>query len=189
MDQQLGIVLEPAAQGAEIAVMTVPHSDHIVAAEENHHLAGLDDLTGRCEFVMLDVPHGLENGEEHVVVAFELGPLVRLDRVLDGERVQVEPFCDAGELNLVRLVQADPDESPVGLYVGHGFVVAASASYPAAVAVDGTVDDSVVANVEGGIHAHRRATYRSAQVTDHGHGDAPYVLRRGHPGALGGQRT
>ena len=44
------------------------------------------------------------------LVALELGPLVGLDGVLDGERVQPEDVGDLGDLVLGRLVQADPDE-------------------------------------------------------------------------------
>ena len=39
---------------------------------------------------MLDVGDGLEDGEERVVVPLQLGPLVRVHRVLDGQRVQAE---------------------------------------------------------------------------------------------------
>jgi hypothetical protein len=55
---------------------------------------------------MLDYPHGLENGEEHVVVAFELGPLVRLDRVSTASGCR-STVLRCRRLNLVRLVQAD----------------------------------------------------------------------------------
>ena len=62
---------------------------------------------------MLDVVDGLEDGEQGVVVALQLGPLVGVDGVLDGQRVQPELLGDTGEFGLGRLVQPDPDEAAV----------------------------------------------------------------------------
>ena len=63
---------------------------------------------------------GLQHEEERVAVDLELGPLMRLDRVLDGELVEVELASHRVELVLGRLVQAEPDErlgaeGPVGV--------------------------------------------------------------------------
>ena len=44
------------------------------------------------------------------LVALELGPLVGVEGVLDGQRVQAELLLDGRQLLLARLVQADPDE-------------------------------------------------------------------------------
>jgi hypothetical protein len=63
-----------------------------------------DDLLG------LDVAGRLQHREHGVVVDLELGALVGLDGVLDGELVEVELAPDRVELGLVGLVQADPDE-------------------------------------------------------------------------------
>ena len=60
---------------------------------------------------MLDVPHGLDHQEQRVVVAFELRPLVRFERVLYRQLVQPEGVGDALDLVGIRLVQPDPDES------------------------------------------------------------------------------
>ena len=53
-------------------------------ADEHVDLAGLDGV------LLVDVPERLEDEEQRVVVALELGPLVGVDGVLDGQRVQVE---------------------------------------------------------------------------------------------------
>ena len=44
------------------------------------------------------------------LVPLELGPLVGVEGVLDGQRVQPELLLDRRQLRLARLVQADPDE-------------------------------------------------------------------------------
>ena len=49
-------------------------------------------------------------GEEGVaVVAVELGPLVLLDGVLDGEPVQAELVGELGEVRFGRFTEVDPD--------------------------------------------------------------------------------
>ena len=53
-------------------------------ADEEVDLAGLDGV------VLVDVPERLQHQEQAVVVALELGPLVGVERVLDGEGVQAE---------------------------------------------------------------------------------------------------
>ena len=88
----------------QLAALAVPHGHHEVVADEHVDLAGLDRV------VLVDVPERLEHQEQAVVVALQLGSLVRLDRVLDGQRVQAEGVGDVGELGLGGLVQADPDE-------------------------------------------------------------------------------
>ena len=46
---------------------------------------------------------------------------MRLDRVLHGERMQIEELGDIGELRVRRLVQPEPDESAAGpAHVVHG---------------------------------------------------------------------
>ena len=60
--------------------------------------------------VRLDVARGLEDDEQRVAVHVELRALVRLDRVLDRQLVQVELAPHRVELVLGRLVEADPDE-------------------------------------------------------------------------------
>ena len=83
----------------------VPDRDHEVVADEHADLAGLDRV------VLVDVPERLEHQEQALVVALELGPLVRRDRVLDGQRVQAErPRRPSASSASVGLVQADPDE-------------------------------------------------------------------------------
>ncbi len=102
--QQLGVLLELATHAAQLAGLAVAHGDDVVVAEEDQDLAELDDL-GR-----VDVASRLEDDEDHVGEDLELGALVRVDRVLHGQRVQVELAADRLELLLGGLVQADPGE-------------------------------------------------------------------------------
>jgi hypothetical protein len=57
-----------------------------------------------------DVADRLEDGEQHVVIPLELGSVVRVHRVFDGELMKAKRIGDAGDLVIVRLVQTDPDE-------------------------------------------------------------------------------
>ena len=73
---------------AQHVAVAVPDGHDEVAPEEDGDLGDVDDL------VVVDVPHRLEDGEHDVAVDLELGPLVRLDGVLDGERRQPERLGD-----------------------------------------------------------------------------------------------
>ena len=75
--------------------------------DEDQDLAGLDELFG------ILVGHGLEHDEERIAVVLELWALVRLQRILDRELVQVELRADSLELLDGRLDEADPDERVV----------------------------------------------------------------------------
>jgi hypothetical protein len=56
---------------------------------------------------------GLDDDEEGVAVELDLRSLVRFDRVLDGQLVQVELAGDRLELPGAGLVDAEPDETVV----------------------------------------------------------------------------
>jgi hypothetical protein len=92
-------------------VLAVPHGDHVVRPDEDHDLAGVDDLAGRGQPVVLHVPGGGQHHEQDVVVALELGPLVGVDGVLDGQRVQPVVLGDGAQLVLGRRVEPEPDEA------------------------------------------------------------------------------
>src|SRR4051794_10283383 len=141
--QQLALVLQPAPQLGQAAVVAVPHGDHIVLAEEDHDLAGVDDLAGGGEVLVLHVPRRLEHHEQVVVVALQLGPLVGLDGVLDRQGMQPVPLGDRVQLGLGRLVEPQPDEAPGRAGLGEG-VVGGGARLPPAVHVPRAVDDRVV---------------------------------------------
>jgi hypothetical protein len=83
----------------------MPDRDDEIRPEEHHHLARRDDLPGGRRLAVADVADGLEHHEQRVVVALQLGPLVGVHRVLDGELVQAEDVRDAGDLLGVGLVQ------------------------------------------------------------------------------------
>ena len=81
--------------------------DDEAGVDEEHQLADLDHLLG------VDVAGGLDDDEEGVAVELELGPLVRFDRVLDRQLVEVESAGDLPELLRRRFEHAEPDEGPV----------------------------------------------------------------------------
>ena len=87
--QEIGVGLEVQAHVVQRAALAVADGDHEARAEEDHHLADLDEL------LAVDVARGLEHDEERVAaVDLELGPLVGVDGVLDGQRVQLEVPAD-----------------------------------------------------------------------------------------------
>lgn len=88
------LLLEVVAGVAEGRAAAVTHRDHEVGADEDVDLAGLDSV------VLVDVPECLEDEEQAVVVLLELGSLVRDDRVLDRERVELEGLGDLGQLDV-----------------------------------------------------------------------------------------
>ncbi len=165
--------LQALADGAERAVAAVPDGDDEVIAGERHQLAGLHDLARRGELLVLHVAHGLEDGEQYVVVPLHLGALVRVHGVLDGERVQAEQLGEPGELLLRRFVQADPDE-PVARLADppQRLLDLGAAVLPGTVHVDHAVDHRAaergagrVTQIDGPPVA---ATHGPAQVAEHG---------------------
>ena len=149
---RVGAELEQRGGGFEFpphpcqpAVLAVPDRHHEVGADEHHDLAGLDDLPGLGHRLVLDVVHRLEDHEQRLVVALQLGPLMGVHRVLDGQFVQAEHVADGLHLVFVGFVQADPHERVPAL--GFEFVhlvqrsgVGVLAGQPLAVDVDGAVD-------------------------------------------------
>jgi hypothetical protein len=126
----------------QAAVVAVADRHDEVRADERHDLAGLDQLGGRGGLVVLDVGHGLEHHEQRVLVALQLGPLLRRDGVLDGQLVQAVGLGDGRDLVVGGLVQPDPHEPLAALAdLVDGLVVAESPVEAHAVDVDGAVDD------------------------------------------------
>ena len=126
-------------------MVAVADGHHEVGPDEHHDFAGLDDLAGQRHRLVLDVVDRLENQEQGVVVALEFGSLMGVHGIFDGQRVQIENFCDRLHLMVVRLMQTEPDEG--GLAAGIEFAglveggsVGVLARQPGAVDVDGAVD-------------------------------------------------
>src|SRR6185503_14103232 len=154
-----GAALEFRAYRSERAQVAMAHRDHVVRADEQHQVAGLDDLAGLGQLRVLDVPRGAHYEERHRAVGLDLRPLAALDRVLDRELVELEDVLDVVG---PRLVQTEPHERVVVL-AGGGQRVAIGplAGQPDAIDVHGTVDDAFavgVARLAGrrGVTRHRR---------------------------------
>lgn len=176
LGQLLRVGFQALAQRAQRAVASVPYGHHEVGPGEDHDLAGVDHLAGGGQFLVLDVGDGLEDGEEDVAVLLDLGALVGVDGVLDGERVQAEQVGDAGELRLGGLVQAEPDEAATAVlaYPGDGLLHAGGGLLADPVAVDDAVDDGGSERGAGRVaEVHLASAARQpgdpAQVADHRH--------------------
>ncbi len=162
-----GVGLEGGADAGERVERAVADRDDEVVADEDHDLAGLDVRR------RVDVAQRLEDDEEGVVVALDLGPLPAGEDVLDGERVELELLVDHVELGLVRVVEADPEEvvgPPVDRSAVEG-VAEVEAAATLAVVVARLVHD------HGAIAPHRRppptiCAWPSASSSRHGHSTA-----------------
>ena len=82
--EQLRVALEALAHVVQVAGLAVADRDHEVLSREHEDLPQLHDL------VRVDVAGGLEHEQHHLAEHLELRPLVRVDGVLDRERVEVE---------------------------------------------------------------------------------------------------
>ena len=82
----------------------MPQRDHEVGADEQVQLAEFDLLD------VVEVAGGPEHDEQGVAVAFELRALMGLDRVLDGELMQLElrgertQFALVGRYNPIQVI-------------------------------------------------------------------------------------
>ena len=166
--EQVRLRLEVGPDRARGRPVTVADRDDEVAADEEHQVAGLDDLAGLGELDVLDVAGGPHHQERHLAVLLDLGPLPALDGVLDRELVQLEHGRDVDQILRAGLVQAEPDERvlvrPGG---GQRLGVGALARLAGAVDVDRAVDDRV-AGPDGG----RGGGHRGGRPEDPG--DGPY---------------
>lgn len=165
----------------------MPYGHHEVGAREDHDLAGVDDLAGLGEFGVFDVGHRLEDGEQDVAVLLDLRPLVGVDGVLDGDRVQPEQLGDPRELRLGGFVQPQPDEAMTAVTTasadpGDGLLDAGRGLLALAVAVDDAVDHRGAERRAGRVAEVHPAspppcqTGDFAQVVDHRHA---VLLERG----------
>src|SRR3546814_20453897 len=100
-----------------------------MAAKEDRGLARLDriavEIGGACD------------DEKLVAIDVGFGELVRLQRVLDRERVEAETLRDALELARRRFVEAEPEEIALGAFVGTRLVGAEGAGEVSPVVVGG----------------------------------------------------
>ena len=137
MPEQVGVRLEVQAHVVQRAALAVADRDHEALADEDHDLADLDEL------VAVDVAGGLEHHEQRVAaVDLELGALVGVDGVLDGQRVQLEVLAHRLDHARAGVVQPDPHEAVlagVGL-AQRGLELDAPAQALAAL-VEAAVDD------------------------------------------------
>lgn len=106
--EQIVVPFESPAHRREVRRLAVPDRHHEGRADEHVQLAEFDGLR------RVEVASRLQDDEQRVVVPLELGPLVGLDGVFDGQLVQAELAREGLELAAVRAVETDP-RHPVGL--------------------------------------------------------------------------
>jgi hypothetical protein len=140
----------------------VSDGDDEVRPGEDVQLAELHALLG------VEVTGGAEDREEQAVVALELGALVCLDGVLDGELVEGELGSDRVQLLRRRAVEPDPAHAVLIAEQFVGDVQGGRLGVAVSVDVDGVLDNSHecgslqvgARGSEGGV---RRRTNRARQ--------------------------
>ena len=100
--QEVGPRLQAAPDLPHAGHLGVPDGDHEVLAGEDVQLTELHGLG------FVEVPGGPEHGEQVVAVAFQLGPLVGRNGVLNGELVKAELRRDGGHFRFGGPVEPDP---------------------------------------------------------------------------------
>ncbi len=100
--EQVRRLLHASPHRRQIGGRAMADRDHEVRADEDVEFAEVD-LLGRVQ-----VTGRAQDDEERVAVAFQLGALVCLHRVLDRERVQVELGGQREKFGLGRAGQPDP---------------------------------------------------------------------------------
>lgn len=59
----------------------------------------------------VDQLRGVDHHEQRIAIALGLGPLMRLERILDRQVMQAELFLKFAQHRFLRLVQTNPDEA------------------------------------------------------------------------------
>ena len=111
------------------------------AVAHRHQIARADEQVGLAKTDMaVDGLRGVDGDEQRVAVRLDLGPLVRVVRILDREIVQAEFLLQLAQDAFSGLVQADPDETAVvdGEYVADR--VEGNVATTAAASIGGTGD-------------------------------------------------
>ena len=119
----------------KIGGLAVADGDHEVRPGKDVYFSELDRLG------LVDITSRAQDAEQRGAVPLELGALVCVHGVLDGELVKVELAGDVGELRVGRAVETDPD-GPAALATESCHlrdVRRVDGSDP--FAVDGTIDD------------------------------------------------
>lgn len=148
LGQQVRHVLAALAHRRVRRRRPVPHRDQEVAPDEQVRFA-------EDHLALLHLRR-VQHDEERVAVGLQLGALVGLAGVFDGEVVQVEFLLHAGEHGVVRLVQAQPDEGARRVqHIADG--LDRQVALAPAVAIQRAVDHHGHASVSGGVSALRPA--------------------------------
>ena len=103
----LGLGLGARPDVLEAVRRLAAHRQHVVATDEDGHFAD-DEVAVRVGRVDVD---RLQHGEHARPVFLDLGPLVALPRVLDGEFVQAELLGHQREFLIAGFEQRHPDEA------------------------------------------------------------------------------
>ena len=135
--EQLGSAFETAAHNRQVGAFGMSQSDDEVGADEHVQFAELDF------FFVIEIACGPQHQKQRAVVPLDLGSLMRVDRIFDGQLMQIELVSQRFELGIVGAIQPDPrHRSCVALEVGVRLSEGSGARDPASVDVDRIVDDA-----------------------------------------------
>src|SRR5262249_25550579 len=129
--EKVRLVLAARADIREPLLAPVSHRKHVVATDEDVHLADAQVVAVRLD--------RLDDGEERAPVLLDLRPLVAVAGILDGEGMEFELLLHLRQLRLAGVPERHPDEAVRSFHV---FVDLARAdlSEPLAVLISDAID-------------------------------------------------
>lgn len=107
MAEEIRAFLQPLAHPGHATGFGMPDGHHKVRSREDVELAELHS------FGFVQIPRRTEDRKQVVVVALQLGSLVRGDGIFHGEFVKPELFGDGGHFVFGGTVEANPSHAAV----------------------------------------------------------------------------
>jgi hypothetical protein len=135
MAQQLRFLLTSVAHVGKSALRSAAHRQDIVFTDEDLYLTDVEIAVGRLNH--------LKNHEKGFAVLFDLGPLMAVLCIFDGQLMQAKLFSHRFELRRLRIRESDPDKA-VGLVDKEMNLVNRNISKLAAILIGDTVDEHVM---------------------------------------------
>jgi hypothetical protein len=135
MAQQLRFLLTSVAHVLKPALRSAAHGQNIVFADEDRHFADVEVVVGRFNH--------LKNYEKRFAVLFDLGPLMAILCIFDGQLMEAKLFSHGFELGRLRIRERNPNKA-VGLVDEEMNLIDRNIGKLAAILIDYTIDEHVM---------------------------------------------